>query len=76
MPPGALALIHAPIPFKKATGTMENRTISRYVLDQDTGGAIKGPGRVDYFLGTGSEAGDRAGVTVSNGQLYYLLLKD
>jgi len=76
MPPGALALIHAPIPFKKATGTMENRTISRYVLDQDTGGAIKGPGRVDYFLGTGSEAGDRAGVTVSHGQLYYLLLKD
>jgi membrane-bound lytic murein transglycosylase A len=75
MPPGALALIHAPIPFKKATGAMEFRTVSRYVLDQDTGGAIKGPGRVDYFLGTGAIAGERAGVTVSHGQLYYLLLK-
>jgi membrane-bound lytic murein transglycosylase A len=75
MPPGALALIHASIPFKKAAGTMEFRTISRYVLDQDTGGAIKGPGRVDYFLGTGAIAGERAGVTVSHGQLYYLLLK-
>lgn len=75
MPPGALALIRAPIPFKNASGVMENRTVSRYVLDQDTGGAIKGPGRVDYFLGSGYEAGERAGVTVADGQLFYLLLK-
>ncbi|MBH8573865.1 murein transglycosylase A [Nostocaceae cyanobacterium CENA369] len=75
MPPGALALIRAAIPFAKANGEMEHRIVSRYVLDQDTGGAIKGAGRVDYFLGTGKLAGDRAGVTVSNGQLYYLLLK-
>lgn len=75
MPPGALALIHTEIPFAKATGAMEYRTVMRYVLDQDTGGAIKGLGRVDYFLGTGKIAGDRAGVTLSNGQLYYLLLK-
>ncbi|MFN6561070.1 MAG: murein transglycosylase A [Nostoc sp. ChiSLP01] len=75
MPPGALALIRASIPFVNSTGNMEERIISRYVLDQDTGGAIKGAGRVDYFLGTGKIAGDRAGVTVSNGQLFYLLLK-
>ncbi len=76
MPPGALALIRAPFPFvNKATGKMEHRIVSRFVLDQDTGGAIKGAGRVDYFLGTGQVAGDRAGVTVSRGQLYYLLLK-
>ncbi|MCC5618640.1 murein transglycosylase A [Nostoc sp. CHAB 5836] len=75
MPPGALALIRASIPFVNPTGKMEERIISRYVLDQDTGGAIKGAGRVDYFLGTGKLAGDRAGVTVSNGQLFYLLLK-
>ncbi|AFY44357.1 murein transglycosylase A [Nostoc sp. PCC 7107] len=75
MPPGALALIRAPFPFVKANGEIEHQIVSRYVLDQDTGGAIKGAGRVDYFLGTGKVAGDRAGVTVSNGQLYYLLLK-
>lgn len=75
MPPGALALIRADFPFVKASGEMENRVVSRYVLDQDTGGAIIGAGRVDYFLGTGKVAGDRAGVTVSDGQLYYLLLK-
>lgn len=75
MPPGALALIHTSIPFVKANGEIEHRVVSRYVLDQDTGGAIKGAGRVDYFLGTGKVAGDRAGVTVSYGNLYYLLLK-
>lgn len=75
MPPGALALIRTSIPFVNPTGKMEERIVSRYVLDQDTGGAIKGAGRVDYFLGTGKLAGDRAGVTVSNGQLFYLLLK-
>ncbi len=75
MPPGALALIRASIPFANPTGKMEERIVSRYVLDQDAGGAIKGAGRVDYFLGTGKLVGDRAGVTVSNGQLFYLLLK-
>jgi membrane-bound lytic murein transglycosylase A len=75
MPPGALALIHTAIPFINHTNKLEHRLVSRYVLDQDTGGAIKGAGRVDYFLGTGKLAGDRAGVTVSNGQLFYLLLK-
>lgn len=75
MPPGALALIRTSIPFVNPTGKIKERIVSRYVLDQDTGGAIKGAGRVDYFLGTGKLAGDRAGVTVSNGQLFYLLLK-
>jgi membrane-bound lytic murein transglycosylase A len=75
MPPGALALIRGDFPFATDNGELKHRTVSRYVLDQDAGGAIKGAGRVDYFLGTGKIAGDRAGVTVSNGQLYYLLLK-
>lgn len=75
MPPGALVLIYASIPFVRADGVMEYRLVSRYVLDQDTGGAITGPGRVDYFLGTGKLAGARADVTVGNGQLFYLLLK-
>ncbi|MBD2346892.1 murein transglycosylase A [Anabaena subtropica] len=75
MPPGALALVHTSIPFPAAGGRMEYRTVSRYVLDQDTGSAITGPGRVDYFMGTGKVAGDRAGVTGGNGSLYYLLLR-
>ena len=75
MPPGSLALIRAPFPYINNSNKIEYRLGSRYVYDQDTGGAIKGAGRVDYFLGTGETAGERAGVTVSNGQLFYLLLK-
>lgn len=76
MPPGALALIQAQIPYPNRSGQLEQRRVNRYVLDQDTGGAIKGPGRVDIFMGTGTEAGDRAGLINSTGQLYYLLLKN
>lgn len=76
MPPGALALIYNSFPYPASRGKLENRTVSRFVLDQDTGSAIKGPGRVDYFIGSGKLAGDRAGITGGNGSLYYLLLKE
>ena len=75
MPPGALALIHAPIPDFNRPGEPEMPLVSRYVLDQDTGSAIKGAGRVDVFLGSGQVAGDRAGLLNGTGELYYLLLK-
>jgi membrane-bound lytic murein transglycosylase A len=75
MPPGALALVHTRIPFRTPNGEMETPVVSRFVLDQDTGSAIKTPGRVDLFLGTGEEAGDRAGIVGWTGELYYLLLK-
>jgi membrane-bound lytic murein transglycosylase A len=76
MPPGALALIYNSFPYPVGRGKLERRTVSRFVLDQDTGSAIKGPGRVDYFMGSGKLAGDRAGITGGNGSLYYLLLKE
>ncbi|ACK69802.1 MltA domain protein [Gloeothece citriformis PCC 7424] len=75
MPPGGLALINTRIPYLN-NGVMETRRVSRYVLDQDTGSAIKGAGRVDIFMGTGKEAGDRAGLISNTGELYYLLLKN
>ncbi|MCF2145267.1 murein transglycosylase A [Desmonostoc muscorum LEGE 12446] len=76
MPPGALALIYNSFPYPASGGKLERRAVSRFVLDQDTGSAIKGPGRVDYFMGSGKLAGDRAGITGGNGSLYYLLLKE
>ena len=75
MPPGALALIVAPIPDVQPTGAIDTRVVSRYVLDQDTGSAIKGAGRVDIFLGSGEVAGERAGLINGSGNLFYLLLK-
>lgn len=76
MPPGALALIRVPLPEFSSQGELKTSLISRIVLDQDTGSAIKGAGRVDVFMGTGAKAGDRAGRTSHIGKLYYLLLKD
>jgi membrane-bound lytic murein transglycosylase A len=75
-PPGALALIYTQLPVPKTGGGYEYRWVSRYVLDQDTGGAIRGPGRVDVFMGTGPVAGERAGLVNSGGQIFYLMLKD
>jgi membrane-bound lytic murein transglycosylase A len=75
MPPGALALIVAPITDLEANGEIMTRVVSRYVLDHDTGSAIKGAGRVDVFLGSGTVAGERAGRLNGSGNLFYLLLK-
>jgi membrane-bound lytic murein transglycosylase A len=71
MPPGALALIQTQLPDSQLT----QQSLDRFVLDQDTGSAIIGAGRVDVFLGTGDNAGARAGLVNAPGRLYYLLLK-
>ena len=46
-----------------------------FVLDQDTGGAIRAPGRCDVYMGQGDTAGRLAGQTYQEGKLYYLFLK-
>lgn len=40
-----------------------HRTIARLMIAQDTGSAIVGPARADYFWGSGDEAGRKAGLT-------------
>jgi membrane-bound lytic murein transglycosylase A len=75
MPPGAPALIALDLPQRGCNGEWNPRPVNRFVLDQDTGGAIIGPGRVDLFIGTGPEAGAQAGLINTPGQLYYLLLR-
>lgn len=44
----------------------------RFALNQDTGGAIRGPGRLDLFFGTGDLAGDLAGRMKYEGRLFFL----
>ena len=46
-----------------------------FVLDQDAGGAIRAAGRCDVYMGVGERAGELAGKTYREGQLYYLFLK-
>ncbi len=48
---------------------------SRFVLCQDTGGAIKGAGRVDFFAGHGPKARGFAFKLWESGKLYLLILK-
>jgi len=76
MPPGALALINLDWPERDDDlDAWRSRPISRYVLNQDTGGAIRGPGRVDIYVGSGDAAGDQAGQINTDGSLFFLLLK-
>jgi membrane-bound lytic murein transglycosylase A len=74
-PPGAIAQITTDIPFATSNGALQLRRVSRFVLDQDTGSAIRGPGRVDVFMGTGVKAGQRAGLINATGRLYYFVLR-
>jgi membrane-bound lytic murein transglycosylase A len=46
-----------------------------FVLDQDTGGAIRAAGRCDVYIGVGDQAGELAGRTYREGRLYYLFVK-
>lgn len=47
--------------------------LRRLVMAQDTGAAIKGPIRGDFFWGTGEEAFDKAGRMKSPGRYWILL---
>jgi membrane-bound lytic murein transglycosylase A len=47
----------------------------KFALDQDTGGAIRAPGRADLFMGIGPGAEILAGQQFSEGRLYYFILK-
>jgi membrane-bound lytic murein transglycosylase A len=51
------------------------RPFLRFMLDQDTGGAIRAPGRADIFMGIGKSAEIMAGGQHAEGRLYYVLLK-
>ncbi|MDQ1333591.1 MAG: Peptidoglycan lytic exotransglycosylase [Thermodesulfobacteriota bacterium] len=75
-PKGALAFISCKKPSidsrSEITGWMD---FSRFVLNQDTGGAIKGAGRADIFWGSGPYAEAAAGYLKHEGELYLLIKK-
>ncbi len=72
-PKGALAFIQTERPVATQGGTVEWRPLSRFVLNQDTGGAIRGAGRVDVFWGRGPEAELAAGMMKQKGRLVFLV---
>ncbi len=75
-PKGALAFIRLRKPVFDKDGNIKSwETFSRFVLNQDAGGVIKGPGRVDLFCGKGSAAEMLAGSLKETGELYFLVKK-
>lgn len=62
----------APV-FLETTQPLSNQPIRRLVMAQDTGKAIVGAVRVDYFWGTGDQAGELAGRMKQNGRVWLLL---
>lgn len=51
------------------------RDFGRFVVDQDTGGAIRGAARVDVYWGSGDYAARAAGELKHPGRLWYLLAR-
>lgn len=77
-PKGAMAFLDIEEPvFENPSDIIpkEWKHTPRIVFDQDTGGAIRGGGRVDLYYGAGEEAAQKAGVMKQNGKLYYLVPK-
>jgi membrane-bound lytic murein transglycosylase A len=72
-PRGAIVFVAGQVP--PASGEPP-APFQELMFDQDSGGAIRTAGRADIYLGIGPEAEGRAGSTKSEGQLYYLFLKE
>ena len=73
-PRGCLTFISTTLPQIK-NDRLTLRPYSGFALDQDTGGAIRAPGRCDIYMGQGMTASELAGRTYQEGKLYYLFLK-
>lgn len=72
-PAATLGFLETERPVRDAGGVVRWERVRRFVLNQDTGGAIRGPGRVDVFWGRGSAAELAAGLMRQAGRLYVLV---
>lgn len=75
-PKGALAWMETDRPLLDEDGKKTGITsVKRFIVSQDEGGAIQGPGRVDYFVGDGLTAHRFATNFWQKGTLYFLVKK-
>ncbi|WP_240324374.1 murein transglycosylase A [Trinickia diaoshuihuensis] len=77
-PERSIAVDPASIPlgsavFLSTTRPFSNTPMNRVVFAQDTGSAIRGGVRADYFWGLGDDAGDLAGKMKQAGRMWLLL---
>jgi membrane-bound lytic murein transglycosylase A len=71
--PGGLAYLDSAVPLPGDPADL--RPLRRFMLVQDTGGAIRGSGRGDVFWGAGAEAEWTAGHMKSAGRLFVLVAR-
>jgi len=64
----------APV-FLSTTEPNSNKPLKRLMMAQDTGGAIKGGVRADFFWGAGAAAGAKAGAMKQAGKIWVFLPK-
>lgn len=74
-PRGAVTMVVTKTAQTPFSGPGEVKPFHQLMLDQDTGGAIRAPGRADLYFGIGSEAEGYAGRQVQEGRFYYFFLK-
>jgi membrane-bound lytic murein transglycosylase A len=65
----------APV-FLSTTEPNSTKPLKRLMMAQDTGGAIKGGVRADFFWGAGNEAGAKAGAMKQTGKIWVFLPKE
>lgn len=72
-PRGGVTMVQTKVP--TSAGIKPGRKFDQFMVDQDSGGAIRAPGRADIYMGVGSTAELLAGYQYAEGQLYYFFLK-
>jgi len=75
-PPAGLGFLASRKPIADAAGEIIGwEPLNRFVVNQDAGSAITGPGRLDLFWGVGAYAEAAAGNMKHPGVLYFLVKK-
>jgi membrane-bound lytic murein transglycosylase A len=73
-PRGGVVMVDTNVPALHG-GERSVRGFRGLLLDQDTGGAIRAPGRADIYMGIGDQAEQLAGRQYAEGRLYYFFIK-
>jgi len=74
IPLGLFGLLKSKRPVAQGE-SLEFRDFTRFIATHDTGSAIRGPGRVDLFWGSGAAAETEASSMKASGELYLLIIK-
>jgi membrane-bound lytic murein transglycosylase A len=75
-PQGALVLVSTEIPVVSGAGELTGwRAVTRFMLNQDTGGAIRGPQRADIYFGADETAANMAGYMNRQGKMFFPVLR-